>query len=51
MNEIRASFRIKKEDWNTFKNKSKENEQDASKLLRLFIKKFNNDEIKLKDLL
>jgi len=51
MEEIRASFRISKEEWENFKMKSKKNEQDASKLLRLFIKKFNQEKIKLKDLL
>jgi hypothetical protein len=51
MEKIRASFRVSKKNWETFKEKSKENEQDASKLLRLFIKKFNNEKITLKDLL
>jgi len=51
MKQIRASFRINEKDWETFKKKSKKDEHDASKILRLFIKNFNNNKITLKDLL
>ena len=40
MDEIKAAFRIDREIWNEFKKICKENETDASKEIRKFIKSF-----------